>query len=380
MTTKYTQRIPFPHQSIGPFISCVRNYFNDYVVPFKFTVTGTYQKAIQLIEQRKQNINLTKIGSISPILVFTPTLTEPVPNVDFNWKYSNLHPYQVKWNQRPLIRYDDNILSIITRRMSGNVDFKIFCDSPMEAHDIYLNTIDAFRGLNKIMGLPRMTQYLVISDEIRLYEDDRKLSNNYKAIRWEDTTLDNTYFPGINKEKFYVPIRMIPPIMMTSLSDASVFYGGGDLPDYALQGTITFELEVPVLYTLETQAIIKHIDMDIHVSFGPNVLDFYQQEDKITSKLSCVEVFDTEGNTELKIIRVLDTYEVEIDVSNMLLEYPYIIPDIPWVVDKDNTLVYIGSELQIHWEADNNSIIMISGPIFENTTFDLRVLHYKSYR
>ncbi len=168
---QFVKRIPFPHSSIGPFISCIKDYFNEWVYDFKFTVVGTYQKSIQLIEQKKNEMMVEKMGALTPILSFTPQLVEPVIPVDLNWKYSNLHPYQVKWNQRPLIKSGSTYFYVITRRMMGNIDMRIFCDSPMEMHDVYLSVLDAFRGLNKVSILPRIKQYLVVANEILVYED-----------------------------------------------------------------------------------------------------------------------------------------------------------------------------------------------------------------
>jgi len=415
---RIVQRIPFPHQSFGPFISCLKDYFNDVVHPFEYIVVGTYQKAIQLIEQHKNIDTLTKHGTSAPVLVFTPQLTEPVTPLDFDWKYSNLSPFMAKYNQKPIFEYEDNIFSIVTRRMSGTVDFKIFTASMMEMHDIYLDVLDAFRGLNRITIMSLVKQYLVISDTIRLYEDDHERL----AINWEDTTMKDIYFPGINKDKFYIPMKTIPFMTLQSVSDSSAFFGGDGLPEYSLQGSLTYELEVPVLIVLETQIALNGIDVDIGTTYAPDVTDEANHpgledsdhnpiipgddgdviigptdgygDPKYPNQKGFVGISGDEDSQMINIMfvdrqmdddtiktevgRVLKEYRVEVVVDNTTLSYPYIIPDIPWVVTKENTLIYIKNKYQVNWEVeDENSVRMLDGETYTNTTFEITLFQFK---
>jgi len=371
------QRIPFPHQSIGPFISCLKNYFYEKVHPFNYVVTGTYQKAIQLIEQKKNQPEITKMGNLSPILVFTPQLTEPVSNLDFDWKYSNLSPYLVRLNQQPIFEHNGNVLSVITRRMAGIVDFKVFCDSMMEMHDIYFNILDAFRGLNRITLINFVRQYLVVPSEITLFTDE----HNTIAINWEDTTLNNTYFPGINKDKFYLPMHTVPFITLQSASDSSAFLGGDGLPDYSLQGTISFELEVPALLVLETAMRIIAIDATIGTTYAPDIKGFVGiSGDELNQLINIMFVEKKVEDETIQTVtgRVLKEYIVEVDVQDMTLEYPYVIPDIPWDVTKDNTLIVIANIYQEDWDVvDEHSIIMNSGKPYTNTMFEVRLYRFE---
>ncbi len=413
------QRIPFPHQSIGPFISCLKNYFDEKVHTFDYIVTGTYQKAIQLIEQKKNQPDITKIGTLSPILVFTPQLTEPVSNMDFDWKYSNLSPYLVRLNQQPLFEYNGNVLNVITRRMTGVVDFKVFCDSMMEMHDIYFNILDSFRGLNRITIIDLVRQYLIVPNQIILFTD----ANDVVAIDWEDTTMTNMYFPGINKDKFYIPMNTVPFITLQSVSDSSSFLGGDGLPDYSLQGTISFELEVPALLVLETNISVTSINADIGTTYAPDIVGYppandpgltdsnnnpiipeeddlipgptngygdplypYQKgfvgisgnESQQLINIMFVERKLEDDTTKTEIGRVLKEYLVEVDVNDTTLEYPYVIPDIPWEVTADNTIIFIDNAYQEDWNVvDEHSIIMNSGKTYTNTMFDVHLYRFE---
>lgn len=369
------KQIPFPHESFGPFISCIKDYFNTWVYPFKYTVTGVYEKAIQVIEQKKTSGDWEKQGTLSPLLVFTPQLTEPVQAVNLHWKYSNLHPYQVRWNQKPFLEYHGNLFNIITRRMTGMIDFKVFCDSMMEMHDIYLAIIDGFRGLNKISILPRISQYLVVSDDIKLYVDEKE----YIAIDWTESNIALKFFPGINKDKWYLPLNTKPQITLQSISDSSSFYGGDGLPDFSLQGTLGFEIELPVMMTVETHARIMHIDAEISTTYAnnPGIVGIHGDEHFAYLNLMFAEILEDDGTTSSRIGTCPKEYHVEIDTTGTVLEYPYAIPDIPWEVSKNNTLIFIYSEPQWDWDVqDEHTIRMNSGPVYENSKFDMQIYKF----
>jgi hypothetical protein len=62
----------------------------------------------------------------------------------------------------------------------------------------------------------------------------------------------------------------------------------------------------------------------------------------------------------------------------MTIEYPYVIPDIPWDVTKDNTLIFIANVYQEDWDVvDEHSIIMNSGKPYTNTMFEVRLYRFE---
>jgi hypothetical protein len=247
--------------------------------------------------------------------------------------------------------------------------------------------------------------------------------HNTIAINWEDTTLNNTYFPGINKDKFYLPMHTVPFITLQSASDSSAFLGGDGLPDYSLQGTISFELEVPALLVLETAMRIIAVDATIGTTYAPDIIGMPPANDPgltdsnnepITPVDGEVVIGPTDGygnptypyqkgfvgisgdelqqlinimfverklddnTTKTEIGRVLKEYLVEVDVQNMTIEYPYVIPDIPWDVTKDNTLIFIANVYQEDWDVvDEHSIIMNSGKPYTNTMFEVRLYRFE---
>ena len=192
---KISKKVPFPHKTIGAFLGALKYYMNNFVYTFEFTITSSFQKAIQQIIQKKQDPDSITMGLETPLLLLTPMLLDPIPQTDFGWKSTN--PYQVNWFQDKFIFQDGTIFNVGTRRMSGTVEYRVFVDSQMEAHDIGMAFLDTFRGLNKWIPLMGMRSCMILDDQIRLYKED-----GIDTLDWSKTNMANKLFPGINSEKY----------------------------------------------------------------------------------------------------------------------------------------------------------------------------------
>lgn len=264
-----SKRIPYIHQTFGPFINAVRDYFNTWVYEdFHFTLVGSMDKAIQIIYQSQSDPDMLLQGPYYPMIVFTPTLTEQVKEVDLPHKYTTYHPYQSKWFQRPFVFQDGSALDIVSRRMMGTIEFKVFAESLMEIHDIQMCILDAFRGTNKWMPIQHIKQFLVLEDDVRLFTDE-----GIVFLDWSQTNMSDKLIKSINSNKYYMSVGTTPWLNLQNLSDSSSFYGGTGMPEYALVGNLDFEIEIPVIYNLYTDLDITSIEAGIGVSFPVNYED-----------------------------------------------------------------------------------------------------------
>jgi len=125
--------------------------------------------------------------------------------------------------------------------------------------------LDAFRGYGKWIMLNHIKQFLVIEDNVRLFTDEGVV-----FLDWSKTNLSNMLIRSINKNKYYLQIDTDVQIRLESLTDASEFYGGTGLSDYALTGELTYEIELPALYNLYTDLDIVDFDVNIYNVFVPN--------------------------------------------------------------------------------------------------------------
>lgn len=225
---------------------------------------GSFDKAIQYVDQMN-NEGMTSTGdmmSYLPMIVFTPTLEEPDRFTDFLWNYAGGRPFIVNWNHPPIIFEDGTALNICTRRMKGNIDLRIFCESQPEEHDIHMAFLNWFKGLNTYTVLNNIQEYFVLDEQIRLFTDRREQI----VLDLNNSNISHKLVQSTNKNQYVIPIPAAPLLMLTSLSDASSLYGGNGLSEYALSGSISYELEIPSVITLQTDLTIVDIDVDVEVT------------------------------------------------------------------------------------------------------------------
>lgn len=314
---KVAKRITYPHTAIGPFFTALKQYLNREVYGFQTNIIGTFDKAIQIIEQRKnesandpQNSEAIyateRYAPEEPILIITPTLKDPLPETDLPMKYLNWAPYQSVWFKTPILFPNSAIFNIVTRRIVGSCDIKVFSESTMEAHDIMMGFHDAFRGLNKWIPLTQFNQLLILNNDIRAMTEDGEL-----VFKWEESTISHMLIPSIYSTEYCLYTPTSPAIMLESLTDASNFYGGSSMPSYALTGSIRFELEVPSMYVVETHAPITDIDIQIRTDYVERI----QNPHTIQGGVVALEFWDNTGDYIKRLARIKEREEFEISYS-----------------------------------------------------------------
>lgn len=345
---KVSKRVPYVHTTFGPFINALKLFLLTRVYNFNFAMVGTMDKAIQLIFQSKSDSNMLLQGPLMPMIVFTPSIIEQVREVDFPFKYTTYHPFQSKWFQQPIIFQDGSALDIVTRRMLGNVDIRVFAHSLMEIHDIQMAFLDAFRGYNKWIMLTHLKQFLVIEDDVRLFTDE-----GVKFLDWSKTNLSNMLIKSINKNKYYLQTDTDVQVRLDGLTDASEFYGGAGLSDYGLTGTLTYEIELPALYNLYTDLDIVDFDVNIYNIFAAN----YDPNMKIdpNSVFKLIGISKEERND--KVAYMYTDEEKTLSLAEILRRTVFeIIPPLPEVLILENA----------DMDLTKDFIVLVNGDLFED--------------
>jgi len=345
---KVSKRVPYVHTTFGPFINALKLFLLTRVYNFNFAMVGTMDKAIQLIFQSKSDSNMLLQGPLMPMIVFTPSIIEQVREADFPFKYTTYHPFQSKWFQQPFIFQDGSALDIVTRRMLGNVDIRVFAHSLMEIHDIQMAFLDAFRGYNKWIMLTHLKQFLVIEDDVRLFTDE-----GVKFLDWSKTNLSNMLIKSINKNKYYLQTDTDVQVRLDGLTDASEFYGGAGLSDYGLTGTLTYEIELPALYNLYTDLDIVDFDVNIYNIFAAN----YDPNMKIdpNSVFKLIGISKEERND--KVAYMYTDEEKTLSLAEILRRTVFeIIPPLPEVLILENA----------DMDLTKDFIVLVNGDLFED--------------
>lgn len=351
---QYVARVGFPHTAMSSFYKSLTSYFKEYVYPFSNVVFASFHKAIKYISDlNNQEENIT-MGMLVPFITLSSTLGEPVKETAFLWKYGNLHPYQVNWFQDGIVFQDGHLVNVITNRFSGTVEFNVFAESQMEIQDIMLNIHDSFRGFNKWTPMLHMESFFVMDKNIIL-----KTINGNEIFDWNSTSLKKDFIPGINSEKYYYPTYSNPQVMLNSMSDSSSFYGGSGLPEYSLNGSLTFEIEIPTLITLSTFIDVKSVSAGIGVeSFVKN------SEDKKPNTAKDYVVVDDEIHSAISL--------KELEIGPGPIHYPLVI-DCEDIVETD--IIMINDKIIKDFEIEDSKIIIKDLGMKESDIgFGIRVL------
>ena len=266
----------FPvHLSIGPFITELARYIDEEVYPnrFKFKMIAPADKSIQRIEEEKSDIRELQKAPL-PSLVLTPVIDEPVQQWYKLWNSRRMAPRLGSVMAKGILSTDDYFISYVTRRIAGHVDIAIVTKSYMEAHDIMMAFYDQLYNINSWVILPEINLYFVVPEELVFYTED----GGRIVVDWSNTKLSHELVKSINQKKYLFPLKHHPYIRLTSLSDASNLYGGTDsVPVYGLTGTIEYEMDMPAYLTIETDYLIKDVELTLEMGsyYFPNTVYEY---------------------------------------------------------------------------------------------------------
>lgn len=365
-----SKKIKFTHNSFSPMIASLKRYIRYWVCPDMNNIfVGSANKAIQMLHQYKQDPEIQKRGSLSPFMFLDFKLVEPVVNTDWAWKHVNGAPFLASRVFKPVIYQDNNILQIIPLRMSGRVDFNIFADSSLEASDLMMEFIDGFRGIGHWINLPEIKQFVVVSNEIILH----KSSGGEETIRWIDTSVGEFFYRSINKEKVYIPVDTVPVIKMDSITDSSQYLGGEGLPNYSLSGSFTYEIEIPKMINMLTQAYVKDVEVDVDVG----LVTEEDKEDKPGGKeIVVVDPGDEEGDIPAN---VEDKEEKEIVNPNKPGEDKKdIIIESPVIKNCQHLLLVMLEGRDVKWQQiAEDKIVITDYPNFTNENLMLQIFCLK---
>ena len=276
---RVTSPVPYPSTAISSFLGEVKSLLQNRVYnKFKHVFIGSFNKAVQYIEQLKTDPTIISEGGFytkKPFLVFTPGLEQPVEATDWLWNYTTMHPYMAYWNRPPIMFEDGTLLALTTRRMQGNIDLKIFVDSLPEEHDIHMAFLNFFRGLNHVVPMNMITLNFCLSDKIKMLTDE----NEEIVLDLNHSNISHKLIKTTGRSEYVMPIAATPTLRLTSLSDSSTFYGGNDLAEFALSGSLQYELEIPANLNLHTNMQVINIlanvtttvgDIDASTTVGPD--------------------------------------------------------------------------------------------------------------
>lgn len=294
------------HNVIGHFMKDTLDYFADYLYPrFEWKVVSTYDKAVEYLMKNTQFGRETDMP-MKPALILNPS-----GDWDFDdaggkqaWRFPNLAPGFVKFMHAPLYQDQNIIITPAFSRIKGEMEFMALVDSFYEYADLKILIGLIFGGKDRYIYPQWFNSFIILPPEIYNYH----YSNPYTGVSYTINILEqqNKLIKTTNQTEVVYPCKILPRYKMTGMSDGSARFGGMDkLPEWKLNFTLEYEVEIPTYLVLETDYIIENIKFNIKYGSCYSSNESYNNEDEIPiniSKFTGEEIYyDSTGETRIDL-------------------------------------------------------------------------------
>ena len=335
-----TSRIEFPHIAIGSFARAFRDFIHYSVYSkFKGIIFGSYNRAIQNYLQRVR-INESGDSVIDfglPLFNYTIQIEGPDEKLNGSWRNTTYYPKLADAIYPPFYEDENFKLTIVYRRLKGIINSNIYCNSEAEALDIQMNFYDSFRGINTYSAASIKTM-TILPDEILFIENNKKRI----SVALDSNKITKSFIPSVNDTKYYIFNNSKAIINMQSINPNHNYYGGAGLPDFSLNASFSFDLEIPQYILCMTRENFTGIDINIDVSYK------YEDDDVINS---------------LKYITG-DHININTNDKNIIpFENGYIIDRMLYKIENDSQtdipFMDLFKDKQLNWNYQNRDIIVL---------------------
>jgi len=251
-------------------------FIQDYFTDFKYKTMSTHDKAIEELKQYACDANTSGSGELVdaiplPAISFNP-LGDILPDPNFLhlWRFRQIGVPGVNAFIRPY-EYEDEYFaySIIRTKFKGNLEMIIWLESVYEYIDHKVMLQMWFHGgNNRRVRIDHIDTNIIIPADI--------IETAYQGFQydWSNTGLRNELIKVLNQDKYFLPLKMSPQIWLTSLSDASVVYGGDDIANYKLQLTMEYDVDLPTYIVIRNAEKMENIKITFDTDIATSSKDY----------------------------------------------------------------------------------------------------------
>lgn len=279
--------IDFPYSTISSFVRVFKDFVHFRVYPkFNGVIYGGFDKAIQMFiqqEEAKQNGNdIVEYGY--PIFSYDVTIDEVDRQIDSYWRTTNLFNKLSTYVYKNPVYMDDDLKCWITfRRIKGKINAKAFCSSQPQEIDIQMNFIDRFLGTNRWVVMPIHSYTVVPKEFIFTTVHGKRIS---KLL--SEHCINKQFISDINKNVFYIYNDTNPIVRLTSVSTSNNLYGGKGVPEFILNLSFDFEIDIPQYIIIESiyrgRVIINiNVDFQHNKDYGEELREIFGKPDRTNS-------------------------------------------------------------------------------------------------
>jgi hypothetical protein len=161
---------------------------------------------------------------------------------------------------------DDITLSVGFSRFMGDVELILLCSSFYEYCDLRVYLIQIMGGFERFIYPERFESVIIIPPELYNYEYVNEVTGVSHKLNWDKINLQSKLIETTNKNEWVIPVVIKPILKLSSLSDSSTKYGGDQLAEWKLSASISFEVEIPSFLCIESDKLLKKIDINLGFS------------------------------------------------------------------------------------------------------------------
>jgi len=256
----------FIHNCFGDFYRDILNWFGDTLYPrFQEKVIGTYDKAIQYLEQ-KAALNREMDTPILPMVALNPVgeINAAEGLGKSFWRYPNLGAGLGSKLFNPLYRDNNLMINVVFARFTGEIELLMFFRSIYEYLDMRVLMLQTFGGYERRIYPSTFSTFLILPTEVYTYNYSNEYTGANYQLDWTRYGVEQELVKSTNTNEYIYPCRIKPIFYLQSMSDASARYGGTDkLAEYKLSSTLIYEIEMPVYIAVNTNYLVRSIYFNI---------------------------------------------------------------------------------------------------------------------
>lgn len=257
------------HGVFGNFYKDVLEYFSTYLYPrFQYKVVGTYSKAVEYLSKLDQYEKEVDKPNL-PAIILNPSgefgIAEASSGAKQLYRFPNLgSPGMLKRLYDPIYQDENLLITPGFSRFKGEIELIMLLNSFYEYCDLRVFLIQIFGGLERIIYPRFFNSYIILGEALINYEYTNEYTGVHYKIDWANSGATEKLVRTTNKNELVLPCTIKPIFKLNSLGDGSSRYGGStDLAEWRLLANIEFEIEMPTFLVLESDYLLKNINLQI---------------------------------------------------------------------------------------------------------------------
>ena len=248
----------------GAFYRGVLNFFADTFYPFEYKVIGTYDKAVEFFNKKKELGSETD-QKLMPSITLDPSgeFQPEERGGKFLWQAPNLAPSFGAKLFEPIYKDNSIMVTPVFSRFQGTCEIMCWLQSVYEYLDVRTQFLVWAGGYNRWLRPEFFWSYIVLPDKILNYAYDNKYTDEHYQIDWRSTDAVLTLIRNMNQERVVYPVVLNPMFKIEAMSDGSEKYGGDQLASHKLTISINYEIELPTYIYLKSDWKSEKLHMNL---------------------------------------------------------------------------------------------------------------------